>query len=305
MSVIPKSSHDGEEFPQTDQQGASPHGSSFHTEVGRRPLVHPHACAPRRPPRWVRRAPRRDAPTDRRSVREGWHNPRLLTDPRGGPVRINMTYRNSFATSADFSPTIGADVYAEGPFEGIYRSILTTDYETAEFQFQICTIHWTTKEGEDRRYTLDGGRITAAGREIWFEIKADGSYFHDPDIADVLDQAERELARYDIELDRVDGSKLLDRVKLRIINSIIRHRNVPFGTNDVINAHAAIDRHGGIAPFGAVAEKLHASRRQAEAMMSAMLIRRAIGFLVVRPVTPDTPVTLFIRPSRRLTRMPD
>ena len=220
-------------------------------------------------------------------------------------MRINMTYRNAFATSADFSPTIGADVYAEGPFEGIYRSVLTTDYQTAEFQFQVGAIYWTTRNGEERRYTLDGGRITIDGREVWFEIKAHESYFHDPDVADVLDQAERELARHDIELDRVDGSTLLDEVKLRIIKSIIRHRNVPFGERDVFNARAAIDGHGGIAPFGAVAEALGANRRQAEAMMSAMLIRRAIAFPVDRPVTPDTPVTLFYRPNRRLTRLTD
>lgn len=218
-------------------------------------------------------------------------------------MRINMTYRNSCMTSADFSPTIGCDVFGEGASEGIYRSILTTDQQTAEFQFQICTIHWSTKDGEDRHYTFDGGRITADGRECWFEVKAHRSYFNDPDIADVLDLAERELARHDIELERIDGSKLLDPVKLRTVNSVLRHRNVPFDKRDILNAHTVIDRHGGIAPFAKVAAALDTSRRRSEAMMSAMLIRRAIGFPVDRPLTPDTPIQVFRRPNRRLTRM--
>jgi hypothetical protein len=37
-------------------------------------------------------------------------------------------------------------------------------------------------------------------------------------------------------------------------------------------------------------------------MMSAMLIRREIGFPVNGPVTVDTPVTLLRRSNRRLSR---
>ncbi|MEA3051912.1 MAG: hypothetical protein QOG72_815 [Sphingomonadales bacterium] len=214
-----------------------------------------------------------------------------------------MTYRNSCMTSADFSPTIGCDVFAEGGYEGLYRSILTTDHETAEFQFQICTIHWITKGGENRHYTFDGGRITTDGRECWFEIKAHSTYFNDSDIADVLDRAEQELQAYDIALERIDGSKLLDPVKQRIVNSILRFRNVPFNHRDVLNVLAVIERQGGVAPFGKVSEALPVSRRSAEAMMSAMLIRRAIGFPVDLPITCDTPVQVFRRPNRRLTRM--
>lgn len=265
-------------------------------------LPHPHALVPRRPPRWVRRAPRRDAPTARRSDREGWHAPHLRTAPDGGPMRINMTYRNSCMTSADFCPTIGQDVFAEGGFEGIYRAILTTDQDTAEFQFQIATIHWTTASGEDRHYTLDGGRITADGGERWFEMKAHASYFQLPDVADVLDHVERELAEHNIVLDRLDGSKLLDPAMLRAVNGVLRHRNVPFERHDVAAAHGAIRRAGGVAAHGAVAAALGGGRRRAEAMMSAMLIRREIGFPVSGPVTADTPVTIFRRPNRRLTR---
>ena len=143
-------------------------------------------------------------------------------------MRINMTYRNSCTTSADFCPTIGHDVFTEGAFEGIYRAILTTDKDTCEFQFQVATITWTTKDGQDRHYTFDGGRITVDGVERWFEIKAHASYFKLPDVADVLDQAERALAAHDIALDRIDGSALLDHARLRAVNGVLRHRNVPY-----------------------------------------------------------------------------
>lgn len=265
-------------------------------------LPHPHSLIPRRPPRWVSRAPRRDAPHALRSRSEGWRSPRLRTDPAGGPMRINMTYRNSCTTSADFCPTIGHDVFTEGAFEGIYRAILTTDKDTCEFQFQVATITWTTKDGQDRHYTFDGGRITVDGVERWFEIKAHASYFKLPDVADVLDQAERALAAHDIALDRIDGSALLDHVRLRAVNGVLRHRNVPYSRRDVAAAHDAIHRAGGVAPHGAVAAAIGRGQRNAEAMMSAMLIRREIGFPVNGPVTVDTPVTLLRRPNRRLSR---
>ena len=267
-------------------------------------LPHPLACAPRRPPRWVRRAPRRDVGAQSITTREGWRDPRVRTAPDGGPMRINFTYRNSFMTSADFSPTIGRDVYAEGPYEGIYRSILTTDQDTAEFQFQIGTVTWTTKKGEKRERTLDGGRIDASGREKWFELKAHESYFADPDIKASLEAVEEALAPHDIELERIDGSKLLEPVRLRTVHDVLRHRNVPFDQiRDVNRALAAISREGGAAPVRLVAERLNTSPRQARAMLCAMLIRRAVVFAVDQPLTGDTVVRAFRRPNRRLTRL--
>lgn len=217
-------------------------------------------------------------------------------------MRINMTYRNSIVTSADFSPTIGRDVYAEGPFEGLYRSKLSTDCDTAEFQFQIGTITWMTRDGESRSFTFDGGRITSDEREVWFEIKAHRSYFADPQIADVLDAAERVLAGYNIELEKIDGSTLLDRVRIQCVSEVLRYRNVPYDSvRDVGRAVAVVQAHQGSAPLGAILDVLHASRRQATAMACAMLVRRAIGFRADSPLTSDTPVHIPLRPNRHLT----
>lgn len=268
------------------------------------PIVpHPHKCVPRRPARWIRRATRRDAAAIPRSAREGWRDPRLRTLADGGQMRIEMTYRKAMMTSADFSPTIGRDVYAEGAFEGIYRSILTTDHQTAEFGFQIGEISWTTEDGEPRRYTADGGRVTVDGREIWFEQKAHATYFRDPDVADLLSQVEPVLAAHDIEFERIDGTALLEPVRLRTVLDVLRHRNAPFDPRrDVEAAREIIERLGGTAPLGLVEEALRPTRHQARATACSMLIRRAIGFPVDTPLTADTPVKAFRRPNRRLTR---
>lgn len=269
------------------------------------PPVLPHhlACTPRRPPRWVRPAPRRDAGIRPRALREGWHAPRIRTAPGGGQIRTNFTYANSFMTSADFSPTTGRDVYGEGPFEGIYRSILSTDHDTAEFTFQIGTITWTTDDGEARSYTMDGGRVTVAGREIWFEVKAHATYFADPEVNATIDAAEAALASHDIFVERIDGSTLLDPVRLLSVNDVLRHRNVGFTDHDVQRTLELIERHGGVAPFAAVVEILHSRPRQARAMACSMLIRRIIGFDVRLPVTGDTLVWAFRHPARRLSKL--
>lgn len=283
------------------------HGNAAREHDDARPVVVPHwrDCQPRRPARWVRHAPRRDAGMTMRprSVDEGWRDGRLRTDPHGRPMRINMTYTNGFITSADFSPKIGQDVFGEGPFEGIYRSRLTADCDTVEFQFQIGEISWTTKDGGERSYTPDGGRITSDGREIWFEIKAHESYFQCPETADLLAQAELVLAEHGIELETVDGSKLLeDPERMRRVTEVLRFRNVPYDDADVAKAHALILQHDGRAPLGRITSILSNNRLRGAAMANAMLLRRDIGFHLDAAITPDTTVHIPLRPTRRLTR---
>lgn len=267
-------------------------------------IPHHHACIRRRPPRWVRKAPRRDAGLgdERRSIAEGWRDPRVRTAPGGGPVRTNFTYRNSFVSSAVFSPTIRRDVYAEGPFESIYHAILATDAATAEFVFQVAEITWTRDEGQPRSYTLDGGRVTEDGREVWFEEKADRTYFEDRDIADQLELVERLLAERDISLDRIVGAELLEPVRLQVVGEVLRHRAVPFERSQSERARDIVLEHGGLAPLGLVREALSPNRLRADALASSMLLRRVIGFPVDLPLTGDTPVRIPHRPARRLSR---
>jgi hypothetical protein len=289
---------DREATPDIDIASREP-GSHF---LRRAPMCIPHPleCERRRPPRQARWSPSRDRghrsrPRKPRSHHEGWHSPRLRTAPDGGPIRINFNYRNGFTTSAGFGLKPGRDQYFEGPHEAAYFRLLETDCDTIDYQFQPVQAEWTTARGETRRYTFDAVR-EAAELEL-IEIKADWSYFHEPQTADTLAAAEEAIAQHGLKLKRVVGSDLIDNVRSRIIKDVFACRLTAFGQRERDLVQELITAAGGHAPLGLVRERLSNDRYLARAIANAMLVRRAIGFSLTRPPSADTPVHLPATPA--------
>lgn len=265
------------------------------------PIVIPHhlACVPRRQPRpWTR--PDRVAPAVPRSVLEDWKPSTIRTAEDGGAVRTNFTYRNSFDTSATFSVKARRAVYGEGAYEALYQRILATDPATVEYRFQIAELSWETADGAKRTYTPDGGRITEDGREIWFEIKRDASFFEEPTIRDLLDQAEAVLSQHDIALERIAGIDLMDPVRMHVIGQILRWKAVPIA--DHVPAIASLlVQEGGTTTLGRVHAAISNNATHAHAIACSMLVHRVIGFAVDAPLSPHTVVWQPKAPKRRLS----
>jgi hypothetical protein len=267
-------------------------------ERGLPPIPHPLECAPRRRPArkpvWLPKRDRRDAPHlhPRKSRDEGWHSPVIRFADDGEAVRINFTYRNGgTSTSGRMSIKAGCNQYCEGPHEKNYFRILETDCDTYDFQFQIACFEWRTSGGLIRRYFVDGGRQAVSGEIRFFEIKSHQAYFHDPETADRLEEAEKVLAKHDIALDRIVGQDLVaDGILLAMANEVYADRMTRITDAQVASALECIEREGGIAPLRKVQESIHPDPRHARAIANAMLVWRQIAFRLDTPVTGDTAV---------------
>src|SRR3546814_2009206 len=110
-------------------------------------------------------------------------------------------------SSYRFSLKSCALLYTEGPYESLYIRFLETYYRVCEFQFQSARIEWLTSTGFVRSYTFDGGRQDETGVITFFEIKAHQAYFEEPETYDRLQEAEKELARHGIKLERIVGDR--------------------------------------------------------------------------------------------------
>lgn len=263
-----------------------------HSLPGPIQIPHPLECArrrPRRQPRWTPSRDRGHRPRPPRTRREAWHSPRLRTSSDAGPMRRNFTYRNLMVTSAAFGIKSGRDQYFEGPHEPAYFRFLETDCDTVDYQFQGARAEWTTSAGETRHYTFDAVVETVAALRF-VEIKADWSYFNDPETADTLEAAIKVILELGHEFERIVGTNLMDQVRLRVVKDIFACRLTAFGQRERDIAHNLLDATSGPVPLGLLHERLSTNRHLATAIANAMLVRREIGFPVDRPPHADTPV---------------
>lgn len=270
--------------------------SSLHGIVGG-PLriPHPLECAPRRPyrPKWLPNIDRdyRGCETPTLPRTEGWHSPVIQTGEGGGAVRINFTYRNGATnTSARFGMKPRCLQYTEGPHEKLFFRYLETNSAVIDYQFQIARIEWRTSAGLTRSYTCDGGWQNEDGQIIFFEVKAHDAYFRVPDFQARLDEAQIELAQFDIGFAKISGEDLADPVRMAMVNEVYQDRLTPVSEANEQIALETLQSHEGSVPLGLIREQLHGDPRLASSIANAMLVRRIIGFKLDKPVTNNTPV---------------
>lgn len=266
-------------------------------------VQHPHECRrvrPRQEPRWL---PRQHTSTSeaRRSVVERWHEPALEAAHDTGPMRIRFTYNAWCSTVAGFSVKAGRAVYHEGPVEPAGWIAAETLTDIIDLQFQPLSIVWRRDFGKTRRLTLDAGFEHADGTIAFTEYKGHEAYFNEPDMADLLDEAEEVLSRHGATLKREHGGNLLEPVCFRTHKDVFDDRNTMFDqVVDVSKVKEAIVSDGGVAPFGKVLEALGGPARLAAAKINAMSVRRLVRIDLSRPQMLDTllDIPAEVRPGR-------
>lgn len=260
-------------------------------------IPHPDECFPPLPklrPRWERRRDRRDA--GRRSIprpmREGWQAPRFAAAPDLGHTRINFTYRNALDTSAGYGEKPGRAQYYEGPHEAALSRLFEMSTKIVDYQFQPLRTTWLTSTSQlvvystDVLFECDDGTLGAG------EIKANSSYFEEPDTRDMLDLFEAALDGVGVGFARICGNELGGEVGSRTIKDMFDARRTAFAQRDVARAQACIEREDGMAPLGKVVEALGVRWHLALAMTSAMMVQRHIAIDLSRPPMPDSLVTI-------------
>jgi hypothetical protein len=165
-----------------------------------------------------------------------------------------------------------------------------------DYQCQPFSIRWETSEGP-RAYTPDVVVAFADGSVEAQEVKADWSYFHDPEYAEKIAYARTALAGIDVGFRKVVPQEL-ERPRIAAFN-IARVFNNRFTRVLPADEQAVADAlacRGGEAPLGTIEETLHPDPRIARAKADAMLCRRRIVFSLTAPVTGETVVTAPIPP---------
>lgn len=272
-------------FPADDEDDAAPPIRIPHPRECRRPR-------PRRDPRWLPRGPAGVA-RPKRSVVEGWHDPRLEAAPDTGQLRINFTYGGPFGRTAGFSVKARRAVYHEGPIETAAWVEAETLTSRLDLRFQPLCAVWRRDHGRTRRITLDAGFEMEDHSLVFAEYKGHEAFFERPDTADLLDEAEEVLAAHGVTLRREVGAELVGTMLHKTLKEVFDDRDTAFDPlRDVADAREAILREGGVAPLGVVLEALNCSKRVAQARLNAMSVRRIVRIDPVRPQMPDTPVDI-------------
>src|SRR3546814_13556439 len=122
----------------------------------------------------------------------------------------------------------------------------------------------------DLSYTFDGGRQDETGVITFFEIKAHQAYCEEPETYDRLQEAEKELARHGIKLERIVGDRF-EGVIVDTINDVYMDRSASFSREQEYRALEQIEKDGGVTPLGKLRESVHTDPRHGRAIATAML----------------------------------
>lgn len=271
-------------------------------------MPHPIECEPRltpRNPKWEpARRDRRDAgaATSRR-LSPDWGTPELIGAADAGAVRIGMTWRKYFVTSASFSRKAGRTMYFEGPHEPAAYRLMEIGHRTTDQQWQPLGLVWNRGTSRERSYFVDSAEERDDGSLVFRENKASLAYFEDPEIDEKLMAAQHALTRYPgVTFERQLGSDLMHPVRWRIAKNIFDDRRIGYLKEQRDAVFELFEREGTSVPLGRVWETIGGRPEDAARVANAMLVRRLVGFPVDRVPCRDT-VAIRPKPAARPGRL--
>lgn len=220
-----------------------------------------------------------------------WGPATFVLPAEGDAIRPVVTFRRALGTCSFLSVKSGRTQVGEGPHEFHALQALEVDPNVADYQCQPFSVRWDTSEGP-RAYTPDIiVALTDGTLEVW-EVKADWSYFHDPEYAEKITYARTALAGINVGFREVVAEHL-ERPRIAAFNiaRVFNHRFTQILPTDEQAVADALACRGGEAPLSTIEEALHPDPRIARAKADALLCRRRIVFSLTAPVIADTLVT--------------
>jgi len=261
-------------------------------------MPHPMECEPRRTPRnpkWL--PPKRDK-RDAGAVRPlrcppEWGRPKLIAAPDAGAVRIGMTWRKFFVTSASFSRKAGRTMFFEGPHEPASYRLLEIGHRTTDLQFQPLVAVWEEDGRVFNRYYVDSVEERDDGSLVFRENKAHRAYFDDPAIDEKLSAFEAQITLYpNVRFEREVGTDLMDPLKWRIAKDIYDDRRLYYSDAQRDAVRDLLTRESGIVPLAKVWEAIGGREADARRIANAMMVARLVGYRVDRKPARDTKAVL-------------
>lgn len=258
------------------------------------PFYHPMECEPRRSqrgPKWL--PPQRANHPHPRSSPPDWGKPRIVAAPDVGAVRVGMTWRQFFVTSAAFSRKAGRTMFFEGPHEAASFRRLEISFRTTDLQFQPLLIEWVRDGRVEHQYYVDSVEERDSGLLVFRENKAHRAYFDDPLIDEKLSAAEAVLTSFpDVQFERELGADLMHPLRWRLAKDIYDDRRIAFTARQREDVRDLLTREGGSVPLGKVWEAIGGRPGDAERIANAMMIARLVGYRFDRKPHRDTQAIL-------------
>ena len=219
---------------------------------------------------------------------------RVVTTPDDRPIRTIVTGRRRITTGVYPSAKSGRSF----PFEGMNEQAFlmhcevdtrVSDYRAQPFRFEFVV------DGAKRIYIADCARLIEGGRIEVVEVKNDRRALRDPDYAMKLAYVRDICAQlgWDFRVVLKDEIFTPAVVQANVVD-IQSRRQVKFDASHSYRALDLIDRMGGRAPLGRLAEAI-GERRVGMAMAQAMMVARLIEIDLSCPLGDDSNVTLVDR----------
>lgn len=209
-----------------------------------------------------------------------------------------VSFHGTQSSFSSFSPKTGRLVSGLGPHEHAWRKELDVDPRWVDFEMQGLNVHLGADGDHDndddddaRGYRADWIAVDWDGVVHAGEIKADLSYFWDPDYAAKLTAVEGALGKIAINFHRVTGKAM--RANSRRVLNIDRAYGDAFTTVTLAQADAinsALSNERNPVPLGRVEEAIGGTPASARAIVHAALCRRMLNYDLDGIVNRDTPV---------------
>lgn len=209
-----------------------------------------------------------------------------------------VMFHGKQSSFSSFSPKTGRLVSGLGPHEHAWRKELDVDPFWVDFEMQGLTVHLGTDGDQDdnddddaRGYRADWIGVDWNGVVHAGEIKADLSYFWDPDYAAKLSAVEDALSKIEIVFHRATGKAM--RANCRRMLNIDQAYGDAFTTVTLAQAEAINEcllSERGPVLLGHLEEAIGGTQSGARAIVHAALCRRMLSYDLDGFVNGDTPV---------------
>jgi len=223
----------------------------------------------------------------------------IVITPDGRPIRSIMTGRRRITTGAYNSAKCGRSLPFEGMNEQAFLMHSEVDTQVIDYRAQPFRFEFVV-EGAKRIYIADCARLLEDGRIEVVEVKNDRRALRDPDYAMKLACVREICARLGWGFRVVLKDQLFaPAVVYQNVVEIQSRGSVSFNQSHGYRALTLLDRMGGQAPLGKLAEAI-SERRQGMAIAKAMMVARLLNIDLSRVVGTDSTVRLVASPRAQL-----
>ncbi len=220
---------------------------------------------------------------------------RIVVTPDDRPIRTIVTGRRHVTTGYYSSAKCGRAL----PFESMNEQafIMHSEVDTGVVAYRVQPFRFEfVVDGVQRIYIADAARILDDGRIEVVEVKHDRRALRDPDYASKLAYVREICARLGWSFRAVLRDQLFQPATVyRNVVEIQSRRQIAFDHSHSYAGVNLLERMGGEAPLGDVADAL-GERRKGRAMAMAMMVARLLKIDLLRPLTDESMVALV--PSR-------